>query len=160
MGEYRMVRTLRRAGMVAALCLVVSTAANTASAAPQADAIQTFRNKASGNCLDHNNIDGVRQYPCNGGDWQKWRVHVFGDGTRRLQNVATGMCLTYNQLGGDLVDVTGCGTLQEESWYVLQQRGGGIAFQNQYKRSCLHAGRGYSVGLNGCSSTDLAQTWT
>ncbi|MFG2803768.1 RICIN domain-containing protein [Streptomyces pseudovenezuelae] len=37
-------------------------------------------------------------YPCNGGDWQKWRVHVFGDGTRRLQNVATGYCLVNNQL--------------------------------------------------------------
>ncbi|NKQ28219.1 RICIN domain-containing protein [Streptomyces galbus] len=155
-----MIRTVRRAGVVAALCLVISTAAGTASAAPQADAIQTFRNKWTGNCLDHNNRDGVRQYPCNSGNYQKWQVHVFGDGTRRLQNVATGKCLTYNQLGGALVDVTTCGTSQEESWYVLQQSGGGIAFQNQYKHDCLHAAGGYSVGLNSCYPTDLSQTWT
>ncbi|MEU0949842.1 RICIN domain-containing protein [Streptomyces canus] len=160
MGEYRMVRTLRRAGMVAALCLVVSAAVNTASAAPQADPIQTFRNKASGNCLDHNNIDGVRQYPCNSGDWQKWRVHRFNDGTRRLQNVATGKCLTYNGLGGWYLDAFDCGTSQEESWFVLQQSGGGIAFQNQSRGSCLYARSGYGVGLNSCSSTDLAETWT
>ncbi|WP_445035937.1 sigma-70 family RNA polymerase sigma factor [Streptomyces hayashii] len=62
-----MIRALRRAGIVAAIWLIVSPAANTASAAPQADPIQTFRNKLTGGCLDYNRSDGVRAYPCNGG---------------------------------------------------------------------------------------------
>lgn len=157
-GIVGMVRTLRRAGMVAALCLIASTAVGTASAAPQADPVQTFQNGLGG-CLDYNNNDGARSYPCNGGAWQQWRVHVWGDSTRQFQNVATGKCLTFNPLGGDVIDGFDCSASTIESWFVVPQSNGGIAFRNQETGECLYHGSGYSLHQTSCDAGDPGQTW-
>ncbi|MFJ4835274.1 RICIN domain-containing protein [Streptomyces sp. NPDC088747] len=154
---YRMFRTLRRMGAVAAFCLIASTTVGTASAAPQADPIQTFRNRANDGCLDYNRADGVRSYPCNGGPWQQWRVHVWADNTRQLQNVATGDCLSYNILGGDTIVGGACDASTLASWYVLRYSNG-IAFQNQYDGDCLSTSSGY-MHLSGCTVNDPAQAW-
>jgi hypothetical protein len=150
---------LRRTGVVAALCLIAGTTADTASASSQADPVQTFRNLATGGCLDHNNIDGVRAYPCNGGAWQQWSVHVWGDSTRQLRNVATGKCLDYSELGGDTIVGSPCNTSTSESWYVLYQGVGGIAFKNQFSGRCLSANSGY-MHLSSCDPNDRAESWS
>ncbi|MET7745519.1 ricin-type beta-trefoil lectin domain protein [Streptomyces sp. NPDC005385] len=153
-----MIRILRRAGLVAALCLLASTTPGVASASPQADSVQTFRNPLTNGCLDFNRVDRVRSFPCNGGAWQQWRVHVWADNTRRLQNVATGYCLTYNGLGGDTVDAASvCDASTTESWYIQYPRIGGIAFQNQYQGGCVSATHG--VYVTSCDTNDPAQNW-
>ncbi|MEU1503202.1 RICIN domain-containing protein [Streptomyces sp. NPDC005732] len=153
-----MIRILSRAGLMAALCFIASTTAGTASASPQADPVQTFYNPTTNGCLDYNRVDGVRSYPCNGGAWQQWRVHVWADNTRQLQNVATGHCLTYNPLGGDTVDaVSVCDASRTQSWYIQYPRIGGIAFQNQAQGTCVSARSG--VYLTGCDTNDPAQNW-
>lgn len=153
-----MIRTLRRAGMVAAFCLIASTSAGTVSASPQADSVQTFRNLATGGCLDHNDNDGVRDYPCNGGPWQKWEVHRWGDNTRQLKNVATGKCLYYNILGGDTIRAGACNASTLSSWYIQYPRVGGIAFENQYERACLTSDR--YMYLSSCNTDARSQSWS
>ncbi|MFD0392680.1 ricin-type beta-trefoil lectin domain protein [Streptomyces nogalater] len=69
-----------------------------------ADPVQTFRNVATNKCLDDSSA-GVRTFDCNNLDFQKWEVHVFQDGTRRLRNIATGQCLAS---GGGRLTMGGC----------------------------------------------------
>ncbi|MER6623436.1 family 43 glycosylhydrolase [Streptomyces sp. NPDC000931] len=58
----------------------------------------TVTNRNSGKCLDvsgSSSADGadVRQYACNGGANQRWRLEDLGDDTHRLVNVASGKVL-------------------------------------------------------------------
>lgn len=58
----------------------------------------TLTNRNSGKCLDvsgSSSADGadVRQYACNGGANQRWRLEDLGDDTHRLVNVASGKVL-------------------------------------------------------------------
>ncbi|GHH20143.1 RICIN domain-containing protein [Streptomyces rubradiris] len=109
-------------------------------AAPRAaDPVQTFRNLATNKCLDDSSM-GVRTFGCNNLDFQKWEVHVFQDGTRRLRNIATGQCLAS---GGGRLTMRGCDTSQEVSWLV-GRGGGGLTFKNQASRTCLDDS---SIGL-------------
>jgi hypothetical protein len=124
----------------------------TKAALRAADPVQTFRNVATGRCLDDSNL-GVRTFSCNGMDFQKWEVHVFQDGTRRLKNIATGQCLSS---GGGRLSMGGCNSSREVSWWV-RKGGGNVVFQNQAAGKCLDDSN-LGLRLFDCNSLDF-QNW-
>ncbi|GAA2230458.1 RICIN domain-containing protein [Streptomyces nogalater] len=117
-----------------------------------ADPVQTFRNVATNKCLDDSSA-GVRTFDCNNLDFQKWEVHVFQDGTRRLRNIATGQCLAS---GGGRLTMGGCNSSREVSWWV-RKGGGNVVFQNQAAGTCLDDSNA-GLRLFACNSLDF-QNW-
>ncbi len=74
-------------------CLAFCNSTGTIAAAPPADPINTFRNQGTQVCLDHNDSTECGRLGVITAHGSMWRVHAWGDGTRRFQNVATGKCL-------------------------------------------------------------------
>jgi Ricin-type beta-trefoil lectin domain len=101
---------------------------------PAADPIETFQNQNTGRCIDDTDNGGFRTFACNGTRPQQWRVHVFNDGTRRLQNVNTGRCM-FDSNGG-FRTVT-CDTSTNVSWFIDHPATGQIAFRNQNTGRCI-----------------------
>ncbi|WP_052591713.1 RICIN domain-containing protein [Luteipulveratus mongoliensis] len=129
---------LGAAGLVAAAAPILAVPAMHASAA-QGDPTNTFRNLASGRCLDDSN-EGLRMFSCNGGDFQKWEVHKWNDDTRELRNKATGRCLDHSEAYG--LRTYPCNKSKWQSWYVIHGlgrnvNGSEIQLENQQTRKVL-----------------------
>jgi hypothetical protein len=144
---------------ISATLLISSPTAQAAAVNPTApgdvgiyDVINTFRNQASGLCLDGGNSNLL--FTCNGTAWQQWNVHVWADGTRELRNVATGQCLDSVSMG---VFTSPCDTSTDQSWYVLFWSDGTISLKNQYHGRCLEDNAGYAITSN-CNASP-AQSW-
>ncbi|WP_052591712.1 RICIN domain-containing protein [Luteipulveratus mongoliensis] len=86
-------------GLVAAAAPIIAVPAMHASAKP-ADAVQTFMNGMSADCIDDSD-QGLRMMDCESDNpHQQWEVRKWNDNTRQLKNVATGRCLDHsNQYG-------------------------------------------------------------
>ncbi|MEU9190830.1 RICIN domain-containing protein [Streptomyces sp. NPDC048484] len=135
----------------ASLALVTGIGVSTATAAPAVDPIQTFRNVATGKCLDDSFGAGVRTHPCNYGPAQQWSVHAWNDGTRRLQNAATGRCLSLVGLAS--VGIATCNSSEEQSWFPFHDEYGRVAFENQasVRASCLDDSFEFGLRVIGCN---------
>lgn len=140
-----------------ATAVTVGLGANSASAA---DSVQTFRNGSTGECLDDSDLYWVRTYGCNPGPNQQWTVHSWADGTIRLQNIETGLCI------GDWSgpERQTCDDSRMQSWFVHHWPDGGITFINQSSDLCLDDSADFGLRTFPCS--DIAagqqspyQTW-
>jgi len=147
----RMLRLLAVTVLVAGSATLV-----VAGPASAADAIQTFRNRNSGMCLDDSVDFSVRQFTCNNTEYQRWTVHVYGDGTRRLANRATGRCLGAQRSGSGVSLVSGgCEATPAKSW-IVERLSNGVRFITESTGShCLSdtGGNYYGgryVGALGC----------
>ncbi|MFJ7294245.1 family 43 glycosylhydrolase [Streptomyces collinus] len=116
----------------------------------------TVTNRNSGKCLEvagSSAADGadVRQYGCNGGANQRWRLEDIGDDTHRLVNVATGKVL----------DTADCSTadgadLRQWSWLNNTcQRFRFVATDSGYVRIANQAS-GKVADVANCSAADGA----
>ena len=103
-----------------------------------AASVATFRNQASGACLDSNAKGEVYVLGCNGGDFQKWRVVPNNDGTKSLRSLATGRCLDSN--GADTkqgeVYTLGCNGGDYQRWRI-DETGGSLTLQDKATKLCL-----------------------
>ncbi|WP_055603968.1 RICIN domain-containing protein [Streptomyces aureus] len=117
----------------AATAAALRTTGAPAGALRAVDVIQTFANMATGSCLDDSRQYGLRGYGCNGGVHQKWNVHVWGDGTRQLRNLATNDCLFDD---GFTLDTRACNSSREQSWFA-HKSGDRVTFQSQATGECL-----------------------
>jgi hypothetical protein len=137
----------------AVVTLIAATGLVAVPAGPASAAtVQTFRNRWSGFCLDHSTQSGLRAFPCNGLNYQKWNVHVHPDNTRRLRNENTQICL-----GSQLGVLTGsCRDNRTYSWNI-ERLSDGIRFFSEYTDTrCLwdtgrtHPHGGHYVEISGC----------
>ncbi|MFE3412289.1 RICIN domain-containing protein [Streptomyces mirabilis] len=117
--------------------------------------------------IDSNAISGnlLRGYPCNGYNWQKWRVieieDIGGDTYAALKNDATGLCLDDSNggpNGADLLRGYPCNGYNWQKWRIVSRiTGTNPAYfqqvlQNAGTGRCLDdsdAGRGGSDLLRG-----------
>jgi hypothetical protein len=106
---------------------------NTAADVTAADAVNTFESLGTFRCMDDSDL-GFRTFPCNGTPFQKWNVHVFGDGTRRLQNQATGRCVYDGHLG---FSTQFCGSSENVSWGIIHHHEVRLTFVNQATGRCI-----------------------
>lgn len=101
-GRQLVVRLMVLLSAVAATLVVVPSAAHAAD-------FESLRNYRTGRCLDSNAAGVAYTLPCNGGNYQNWRLALATsecdpDNCRywyRIQNVATNRCLD-NNTNGDL----------------------------------------------------------
>ncbi|MES5820913.1 RICIN domain-containing protein [Streptomyces sp. RG80] len=96
--------------------------------------VNTFQSLGTLRCMDDSREYGFRTFPCNGGDWQKWDVHVFNDGTRRFQNKVTGECLYDGPAG---FSTQRCDSSENVSWYISRHHEVRLTFRNQYTDRCI-----------------------
>lgn len=82
----------------AVLAVTIPAAAADGSYAAAAQAVQTFKSYGTGKCIDDSH-EGLRVFPCNGLNYQKWRITVWPNGTRELRSVATGRCIDHSHEG-------------------------------------------------------------
>ncbi|WP_228990485.1 RICIN domain-containing protein [Streptomyces sp. DH8] len=119
-------------------------------------ATQTFRNQATGRCLDDTN-NGFRTWSCNGTNPQLWDVRVWGDGTRQLRNVNTQRCIEDSHAHG-LRTVGSCSSAAEQSWWIKVWDDGTVRFQNQATLRCIDDS---SLGLRTFACNNLEfQSWS
>jgi ricin-type beta-trefoil lectin protein len=114
-----------------------------------ADSVQTFRNRATNQCLDDSNEYGLRTFPCNGLNYQKWNVHRWNDGTLQIRNIHTGGCLgVYKHPNGTWAPEVGtCKANQRYSWYSRRVSGGIRLWSEAIDTRCLWGdGQGISGG--------------
>ncbi|GGR27105.1 RICIN domain-containing protein [Streptomyces netropsis] len=119
------------------------------------DVVQSFRNQATGRCMDDTN-NGFRTWSCNGSTPQKWSVHVWGDGTRQLRSLNTGRCVEDTDNG--FRTVATCNSNPEQSWWVKAWGDGTVRFQNQATMRCIDDS---SLGFRtwACNDTPY-QSWS
>lgn len=140
-------------GRAAALLAVMATLVGLTPVA-QADTAWVLKSRFSNWCLDHNPGDGVHTRKCNGGDYQRWDVTFYPDGTTRYMNIATKMCLDASEHG---VRGWGCNDLNYQRW----TRGAfnSTEFQLLHMRSnhCLDSSE-HGVRTIGCNG-GMWQRW-
>ncbi|MET9415679.1 RICIN domain-containing protein [Streptomyces klenkii] len=130
----RSMRTLLLGGSLAVTSLVATVPMASAAPAGAEDVVQSFRNQATGKCMDDTN-NGFRTWSCNGSTPQKWSVHVWGDGTRQLRSANTGRCVEDTDNG--FRTVGSCSSAPEQSWWVKVWADGTVRFQNQATLRCI-----------------------
>ncbi|QFZ24400.1 hypothetical protein EKG83_21345 [Saccharothrix syringae] len=125
--------------------------------APSASAatVWTWQSGWDSGCLDHNSTDGVHTRTCNGGDWQKWEVTSYPDGTKRFMNVATKMCLDNSEYG---VRGWGCNDGAWQRWRMGNWGGGKYELVSQWNNLCLDNSV-YGVRTVGCNGLSY-QMWS
>ncbi|WP_433796725.1 RICIN domain-containing protein [Actinoplanes sp. CA-252034] len=133
--------------LVVALIAAASTTVVTATPA-SADTVQTFRNRATGLCLDDSIEFSLRQFTCNNSLYQRWNVHVFGDGTRQLRNEETRRCFGSRRNGSTVELIVGaCTATPSKSWIVVRQPNGIQFYSEVTGNHCLSdAGGSYYGG--------------
>lgn len=101
------------------------------------DTINTFKNLNTGRCLDSIAIDWHQTYTCLYDAPQQWRVHVWADGTRRLESVSRPNYCLDDSAGGGLRVYSPCNDLTYQSWWIDRNSDGSITFRNQATGNCL-----------------------
>ena len=147
---------------ISARCLVAGVVAGAAVAASQAlgspavaGTYTTYRDLATGFCLDSNGEGRVYTLGCNGGSFQKW-VLRSADGGVTLHNLATGFCLDINTQGR--VYTLSCNGGNYQVW-TRTRHGRQVTLRNLSTGFCLDSnteGRAYTLGCNGGNY----QRWT
>lgn len=148
------------AGALAGAAIALAGTMGVASAAPAADPVETYMNNKTGWCLDYNSRENVHSQGCNGGDWQRWRVHTWADGTKRFQNVATGVCLARDKMSDSVYGAQTCDSSEVQSWRVTHVGGGGLVFTAQWLdySECLDDNYVDGVRVYSCNSGPY-QVW-
>lgn len=145
---------------VALTALVAVTAPATAAAGESGtQAVQNFRNRATGNCLTPSGVNNGRLSPCLGGTPEaNWEVLVWGDGTRRLEStVNRGQCLDFSHAYG--LRTFGCNSSEFQSWWVTRYAGD-VRFQNQATGLCLDDSFEFGVRAFPCGdASSVYQRW-
>ncbi|GAA0448157.1 hypothetical protein Ade02nite_60800 [Paractinoplanes deccanensis] len=86
-----MTKFVRRAALpLIATALIV---AGVAAPAHAADQVNSWRNLATGMCLDSNGLGQVYTMSCNNGLYQNWQDKPMSTNFRNHKNAATGNCL-------------------------------------------------------------------
>jgi hypothetical protein len=117
---------------------------------------QTFKNEATGECLDDYEGD-LWTYDCDGSAEQEWEVHRWNDGTVRLKNLATGACLSDSD--GTLGTSSTCTDSEYQSFVVKHWNDGTIRFQNEGSGQCVEAGSGHEVWSSRSCDSSESQSW-
>lgn len=107
-----------------------ASAEGSSAAAPSK--VQFFKSYVTGKCIDDSH-EGLRVFPCNGLNYQKWQVTVWPNGTRELRNVATGRCIDDSHEG---LRSFPCNRSAYQSWQVIKVRLG-INLRNLHTRNYL-----------------------
>jgi Ricin-type beta-trefoil lectin domain len=133
---------------------VVASVLAIATTSIAANPVETYKNLATGYCLDSNTAGQVYTLGCNGGSFQKWTVIRSGS-NRILKNVATGYCLDSNTAGQ--VYTLGCNGGSFQKWTVIRTvigKASYITFKNLATGYCLDSNTSrqvYTLGCNGGS---------
>ncbi|MEU8892626.1 ricin-type beta-trefoil lectin domain protein [Streptomyces sp. NPDC048442] len=132
-------QTSRFARLVTGMCAVTALTLATlpAATASAAAGVQTFKNRATGACLDDSQ-HGLRPMPCGPADnpHQRWTVYDKGGNVRVLKNVATGACLDDSDEHGLRAFACGDGTEKYQRWQRRAWKGG-VELLNQATGRCL-----------------------
>ncbi|RLL68061.1 RICIN domain-containing protein [Streptomyces sp. Z26] len=151
-----------RRGMCGAAVTAVMGLALPVALAPQgqaasSDAVNTFRNQETGQCLSAG-FGGPYASACNGSPpgVESWNVHVWNDGTRRLQSRFSGKCLDDSAAYG--LRMFDCNSETFQSWYVKRWNDGTIELRNQATGKCLDHSAAYGLRTFSCNSSRF-QSW-
>jgi alkylated DNA nucleotide flippase Atl1 len=116
--------------------------------------VETYKNVATGFCLDSNSARQVYTQPCNNGSYQKWRVTVVTP-NRILKNLATGFCLDSNS--ARQVYTRPCNNSSYQKWRVIQSSGS-IELKNLATGFCLDSNSTRQVYTQPCNNGSY-QKW-
>jgi len=141
-------RTGKALRLLVVAILAAASATFVAAAPASADTQQTFRNRYTGMCLDDSNEFSLRQFPCNNSSYQRFNVHVFGDGTRQLRNIVTQRCFGSRRNGNAVELIVGaCTATPSMSWILGRPPNGIRLFSQVTGNHCLaDAGGSYAGG--------------
>ena len=95
--------------------------------------VNTVQNRVTWACLDDSSL-GLRGFPCNGLDFQRWNFTLVGDVYYRVQNISNGRCLDHSDAYG--LRTLSCNGGGYQLWSVLDL-GNGIELRNAQSGSCL-----------------------
>ncbi|MGW7546772.1 RICIN domain-containing protein [Streptomyces sp. NPDC054770] len=146
-------RLARSAGavMLGAASFTIAAAAH----ATAADDLEIFQNQQTLLCMDDSTGYGMRAYTCNGGDFQQWYVHVWGDSTRQLKNKHTGRCLSGNS---STPLAAACYASEAQSWFIDHWADGTIRFRNQSTETCIDDSKENGFRTHACND-GTAHSW-
>ncbi|MEE4543943.1 RICIN domain-containing protein [Streptomyces sp. V4-01] len=103
----------------------------TGVARPSATYLYTLQNRHTHNCVDDSYNSGLRSYPCNHLDYQKFSMPGYdaGIGTTTIQNQHTGYCL--DDSAGYGLRAIACNGQSYQAWnYIYDSSGYAVIWNN------------------------------
>lgn len=148
-------RKLISALALAALSLIATGTANAeATGEMGVSEVSTFQNQGTRQCMDDSYKYGLRGFTCNGGEWQRWVLTRWKDGTYQLKNGSTQRCI-FSSLSGTTMRT--CDSSREESWYVTRWNDGTWQMKSQSTGDCLEHHQ-YGLRAVECTASTI-QSW-
>ncbi|MFC9973172.1 ricin-type beta-trefoil lectin domain protein [Spirillospora sp. NPDC127200] len=120
-----------------------------------ANRVLTLQNRFTQACLDNSHAYGLRGFPCNGLDFQRWNIILRSNIGSTVTNIATNRCLDDSNEYG-LRAITCNGHPGHQEWIVIDN-GGYLELRNRQTYRCLDDSP-LGVRTHSCNSQDY-QRW-
>jgi hypothetical protein len=128
-----------------------------------APVVRVIKSNSTGRCLDDSSGFGLRFFPCNGLQYQKFDVYNNPNGTRYLVNRVTGRCVE-DATDGSGLRARNCNGAGNQMWYVSNWGGGGWGFSNKGTSRCVYsyvvARNTHVWGVGRCNWSSRAQSFS
>lgn len=128
----------------------VASAPGGVDAASGVQAVQSYRNQATGECLNSSPNGFMWTYPCDGSSRRQWNVISHSDGTRGFKNIGNGYCLD-DSAEYNIRAITCTGVIYQR-WSITRWGDGTIRFQNRRTLECLDDTSG-SLNTTACNTS-------
>lgn len=138
---------------VAAACVTAGAVAH-AVPARAATIVAVLQNENTKRCIDDSQAYGLRSYPCNGTNYQKWVLGYYGNGNS-YRNIATGRCIDDSQAYG--LRSFPCNNLAYQDWAVNTPASSTDHYWNRATGRCLDDS--FSYGLRSFPCNNLNYQW-
>ncbi|MFD3907063.1 RICIN domain-containing protein [Streptomyces californicus] len=133
---------------------------------PQSDAVRVLpggvqmmaggaiRNVNTGRCIDDSGAFGLREHPCNGLNYQDWKV-IPQSGNWVLKNDNTGRCIDDSGAFG--LREHPCNNLNYQRWELWRNGNGTITFKNENTGRCIDDSGAFGLREHPCNGLNYQQ---
>ncbi|TQJ02514.1 hypothetical protein FB471_2245 [Amycolatopsis cihanbeyliensis] len=117
--------------------------------------VDIFNYDKTDRCIDDSLAYGLRSYPCNGSDWQKWDKY-FAHGLLTFANVQTGRCLDDSNKYG--LRAYSCNNSRYQKFFDDSGNVLNVVLRNEVTDRCVDDSFAYGLRSYSCNDSSY-QKW-
>jgi hypothetical protein len=114
-----------------------------------------LKNVHTSQCIDDSFASHLRDFPCNGLDYQAWWMTSNSDGSWTFQNVHTSLCID-DSFASHLRDFP-CNGLDYQAWWRTTPSFGIGVFQSEHTSLCIDDSSAFHLRDHTCNGQDYQE---